>query len=80
MTSKIAAKDLTTLAIGHMGFTSVETKNLKDQSHNDLGQYQRDILIIWRNKNSSEPDIQLVGYKSSYAYSHTWFWLNFLLK
>ena len=63
-----------------MGFTSVETTDLKEECHNDLGQYKRELLITWRNKNSSDPDIKLVGFNSSYQYSHNWFCLYFLLK
>ena len=43
-----------------MGFTKVETTDLKDECHNDLDQYKRELLITWRNENSADPNIRSV--------------------
>ena len=60
LASKFSFKDLKTLAISSMGFTQTDLINLEGDCGDDRMKHNREILIRWRRKNSTTPDIILV--------------------
>ena len=47
---KITPENLTTTAINYLGFTQVDTDNLRSVTRHDVEDFKRRILIDWRNR------------------------------
>ena len=54
LASKITPEHLTTIAINYLGFTQVDTDNLKSATRHDVEDFKRRILIEWRKRAAPE--------------------------
>ena len=54
LAGKITPENLTTIAINYLGFTQVDTDNLKSATRHDVEDFKRRILIDWRNRVAPE--------------------------
>ena len=63
----IIAKNLTTIALNDLGVGYETTENLKLIRQSDYVAYNRDLLMLWRNKNPGINQVQ-VSYKVNLTY------------
>ena len=55
----IVSKHMATIAIKYLGLPQETVENLRSIRHNDYAAFNRDLLVLWRNKNPGINQVQV---------------------
>ena len=54
LAQEVVSKHMATIAIKYLGLTQVTVENLRRDRQGDSTSFNRDLLVLWRNKNPGD--------------------------
>ena len=64
LSQAIATKHMATIAIKYLGIPQVTVDNLRRDRQGDSTAFNRDLLVLWKNKNPGINQVQVSGKES----------------